>query len=484
MRTRTTAVTIGFFLLLATVAAWAPVAHADSGVEGSVTRLYRAYFMRNPDQSGLDFWVSRVKSGRSLPEVSESFARSSEFVKRYGNLDDTAFVDLVYLSVLSRPPDGAGLDHWVRQLSSGRSTRGRVMVGFSESPEFVARAASTAPLALGAVALRQQPTAPNVWDMSDPDVLVVAGRSYIFGSTNNKKVPVQETPTFNEAISDNADRWHRLPLDAMPTRPAWVDPTEWEIWAPSAAVIDGRYHLYFASMRAGATDEANDQCIGRAVAAKPEGPYEPDPQPFYCGLPAFGASNSWGRGALDPEIVTTPRGDHYLLVALSLTNANIGAMRLDAKGNIASKVYFVARQQLDWHDGVEDGAMGSGAFLENPSMTYDTATSTWLLFYSAGRWNTPGYVTGFARCATPLGPCRIDDRGPFMVGGNGRTGPGGLDVFTDPNGVTRVAYATWTAGFEGQVGPYGMYKRQATFARLVTSQTNDPTGQTVELQPG
>jgi hypothetical protein len=457
-----------------------PAGAQASPQEASISRLYRAFFMRNPDRGGLTYWVDRSHRGESLVDVAEFFARSPEFVNRYGHLDDTAFVDLVYLSVLFRPPDAAGLAYWVSALGSGRTTRGRVMVGFSESPEFVHRAATTHPLAVGRVALAQTPAPPGLWDMADPDVLVVGGRTFVFGSTNNMKVPVQELVRYDEPLSENAERWHRSPVDAMPTRPAWVDPGEWEIWAPSAATVGGRHLLYFASMRDGATDEWNDQCIGRAVADRPEGPYLPDPEPLYCGLPPYGSSNGWGRGALDPEVVTAPDGKQYLLVALSLTNANIGAMRLDHRGDIASKVYFLLRHQYDWHDGAADGRVDP-SFLENPTMAFDRHTSTWLLFHSSGGWQGARYHTGFARCATPLGPCRPDPRGPFLVSGNGRTGPGGLDVFTDPAGVLRVAYATWTEGFENQVGPHGLYKRQASLARLLLSADADPAVQEVGL---
>lgn len=480
MRRLTVLTVVVAAVLSSTVISSQPAGAGLSPPEASISRLYRAYFMRNPDQSGLAYWVERGRGGESLVEMSEFFALSPEFISRYGHLDTTAFVDLVYLSVLFRPPDAAGLAHWVSHLDSGRTSRGRVMVGFSESPEFVQRAASTHPLAVGNAYLRQRPEKPQVWDMADPDVLVVDGRNFVFGSTNNMKLPVQEIFDFNDTLSVNAENWHRNPVDAMPAKPDWVDPEEWQIWAPSAVTIDGRHHMYFASMRDGATDEWNDQCIGHAVAAQPEGPYVPDPEPFYCGLPAHGSSNAWGRGALDPEIVTGPDGKLYMLVALSLTNANIGAMRLDSNGNIASKVYFLLRHQYDWQDGVEDGQVNP-AFLENPTMAYDAITSTWLLFHSSGGWQGAGYHTGFARCATPLGPCRPDHRGPLLVSGNGRTGPGGLDVFTDTEGVLRVAYATWTEGHEHQVGTVGEYKRQTTFARLLLSKDADPADQDVSL---
>ena len=64
--------------------------------------------------------------------------QSSEFINRYGTLTDTAFVDALYLNVLGRLPDQAGLQFWTDQLSHG-TTRAVVLVGFAESPENVAK---------------------------------------------------------------------------------------------------------------------------------------------------------------------------------------------------------------------------------------------------------------------------------------------------------------------------------------------------------
>jgi uncharacterized protein YkwD len=102
----------------------------------SVYRLYRAYFLRAPDTAGHAYWAEEYASGRRpLVAISESFARSGEFVARYGSLTQAQFVALVYRNVLGRAPDKAGEDHWVQRLRGGTS-RGAVMVGFSESPEF------------------------------------------------------------------------------------------------------------------------------------------------------------------------------------------------------------------------------------------------------------------------------------------------------------------------------------------------------------
>jgi hypothetical protein len=465
-------------LVVTVLAAGPGRAEAQTPTEGSATRLYLAYFGRNPDAGGLRYWVARLEAGTSLATVSEGFARSPEFVHTYGALGDRAFVDLVYRNVLGRAPDGGGRAHWVGVLATRQSTRGAVMVGFSESPEFVRKTGTTPPVVpppstpLGRPAVGQTPNAPNVFDSADPSVLVVGGHAYLFGSTNNMKLPVR-TLQMSGSLAASQALWAQAPHDAMTQRPAWVDPAEWEIWAPAMVTLNGRYYVYFASHRVGAQDEHNDQCIGRAKATEPTGPYVPEPAPIYCGLAAELRSNTWGRGALDPEIVRTPTGQLYLLAALSRTAGNIGAVRLDAGGLVlggpnATPAVLVS-QSLDYHDGSPDGTLGTGAFLENPAMVYDGATRTYLLFYSAGQWNTPRYVTGFARCQTPVGPCTTDPRGPFLQSGNGRTGPGGLALFRDGSGTLRALYATWQAGHEGEVGAVGEYKRQTHVARLVIS---------------
>lgn len=104
--------------------------------EASVRRLYLAYFLREPDRSGLSYWTGLFTGGRSLAVISEEFARSSEFVNRYGDLSNAAFVDLIYTNLFGRKADPGGRSYWAGVLDRGR-TRGAVMIGFSESAEFV-----------------------------------------------------------------------------------------------------------------------------------------------------------------------------------------------------------------------------------------------------------------------------------------------------------------------------------------------------------
>lgn len=110
-----------------------------------VTRLYRAYFLRPADSGGVAYWGGQRAAGQTLAQVSNLFASSPEFVTRYGSVSNSAFVALVYANVLGRQPDAAGLQFWTQKLDSGAMTRGQVMIGFSESPEFVGVTATTTP---------------------------------------------------------------------------------------------------------------------------------------------------------------------------------------------------------------------------------------------------------------------------------------------------------------------------------------------------
>jgi hypothetical protein len=106
-----------------------------------VARLYSAYFDRAPDSGGWAYWNRRVVEGMSLWRTSDFFADSTEFEQTYGDsLSNAQFLDLVYRNVLDRSPDAGGLQYWLQRMAGG-TTRGEVMVHFSESHEYIAQMA-------------------------------------------------------------------------------------------------------------------------------------------------------------------------------------------------------------------------------------------------------------------------------------------------------------------------------------------------------
>jgi len=282
-------------------------------------------------------------------------------------------------------------------------------------------------LALKLGLINTQYAAPPQWPLvGDPFVLPAGGQYYVFGSDlwPSKRLPVQVVGSLTQTY--NKGNWVALTFEGMPQRPAWAfDDT---LWAPTVGLFASGYVLFF-SAHYGSTAR---QCIGRAFASAPGGPYVPEGAPFNCGLDGY-------RGALDPSLFQGPNGQWYLHAAFADTEAPIYGIPLDAYANAAGAPSLVLGKSFPWE----------GRFIENPSMTYDWTTNTYLLAYSAGDWWTPSYVTGLARCGTPLGPCSSNPGGPWLVSGSGRTGVGGLSFFYSYDGGTKAVYASFAAGSEG-----------------------------------
>ncbi|MBT2800992.1 5'-nucleotidase C-terminal domain-containing protein [Halomonas sp. ISL-56] len=96
-------------------------------------RLYDAAFDRTADGKGLGYWVE-ISEAVSLGDIANSFIASTEFSGQYGNLENDAFVELMYSNVLERTSDSAGKEYWLNELDNGVE-RGTVMIGFTESDE-------------------------------------------------------------------------------------------------------------------------------------------------------------------------------------------------------------------------------------------------------------------------------------------------------------------------------------------------------------
>ncbi len=106
-----------------------------------VARLFFSAFLRRPDRNGLRFWQGKFDDGMKLKDIANVFASSTEFQNRYGALNDSDFIDLVYQNVLSRNVDDGGKQFWLNKLANGTS-RGELLSGFSDSNEGKRKATS------------------------------------------------------------------------------------------------------------------------------------------------------------------------------------------------------------------------------------------------------------------------------------------------------------------------------------------------------
>lgn len=106
-----------------------------SGEHADLFRLYWAFFDREPDLSGAQYWVGEWNKCVAIDVITDSFYQSPEFAT-YGTLTDSQLVDLVYQHVLHRTPDDGGRAYWLGQLASGDVDRPGLVYYFSQSAEF------------------------------------------------------------------------------------------------------------------------------------------------------------------------------------------------------------------------------------------------------------------------------------------------------------------------------------------------------------
>jgi Ca2+-binding RTX toxin-like protein len=107
-----------------------------AGNAGQVYRIYQAAFNRAPDAGGLGYWIGVMDAGTSLTEISSGFVNSAEFRAMYGaNPTNASIATTMYMNVLHRAPDAAGLAFWAGMLDNHTATVAEVLAGFSESAE-------------------------------------------------------------------------------------------------------------------------------------------------------------------------------------------------------------------------------------------------------------------------------------------------------------------------------------------------------------
>ena len=271
-------------------------------------------------------------------------------------------------------------------------------------------------------------------DHSEPYILAEQDGLFVYATnTISANVPVLQLVTGDILDGEYLG-------DALPKLPAWT--VKGYQWAPSVwARPDGRFVMYYSTAAPPqALGQPRRQCISRAVADAPAGPFVDDSTgPFICPLDR--------GGAIDPSVFldgATP----YLLWK---TDGNccglptvIHSQQLTADGlGVAAPPSELITADQPWENGIVEG----------PSMVRDGATYD--LFYSANDWDSASYAVGVAECRSIAGPCVKTLRSPWLRSAEDFTGPGGQEFFDAPGGVWMVHH-----GFlPGQAGTPGGQRR-------------------------
>ncbi|UGQ45353.1 cadherin-like domain-containing protein [Massilia endophytica] len=102
---------------------------------GDLPSLYIAVFGQPAEKAAFDSWNASLHNGMDASKIAERLFSSDWFGKSTGLVDDGAFVSQLYRNALNRAPEQAGYDFWLAQLQAGKS-RADIVHGVIESQEF------------------------------------------------------------------------------------------------------------------------------------------------------------------------------------------------------------------------------------------------------------------------------------------------------------------------------------------------------------
>ncbi len=107
--------------------------------EADVLRLYRAFFRRDAELGGANYWLSLSAAGATIDQISYQFAASEEFGNTYGDVNNRDYLAILYSNILDREPDGDGFNYWLGLMDSGELNRGGVVRWIAANDEFINR---------------------------------------------------------------------------------------------------------------------------------------------------------------------------------------------------------------------------------------------------------------------------------------------------------------------------------------------------------
>lgn len=114
------------------------VSLSDEWITGVITRFYTDTLGRQPDPVGLAGWVAAARRGVPIAEIASGFYGSQEYFATVGGGDRATWLRELYRVLLEREADPVGLSGWLAALNRGVSLD-RVAIGFYQSPEKLAR---------------------------------------------------------------------------------------------------------------------------------------------------------------------------------------------------------------------------------------------------------------------------------------------------------------------------------------------------------
>jgi beta-xylosidase len=262
-------------------------------------------------------------------------------------------------------------------------------------------------------------------DAPDPQAIRAGDTWYLFHTNaGGHNVPVLTSP---DLVS-----WTPAG-DALPALGPWA--ASGKTWAPEViALAPDRYVLYYTA----ASAETGRQCLGRAVATAPAGPYVDDADaPLVCQAALGGSIDASPFRDADDSLHLLWKNDGNAIGE----DTWIWSQPLAPSGTaLTGAPTRLVKQTEPW-----EGVLVEGPFFwRRPEGLF--------LFYAGNAYDTSSYAEGYAVCDSPAGPCRKAAENPVLRSAGRASGPGHASM-VEKDGRTWLLYHAWPTGEEGAVDP-------------------------------
>ncbi len=104
-------------------------------VQKFIYNLYESVLERRADEGGLSYWSGELENKRrSALSVAKEFIKSKEFESK--NVDSESYVKILYKTFFDREPEESGLEYWVNLIDKEKYPKDMVFYKFAFSKEF------------------------------------------------------------------------------------------------------------------------------------------------------------------------------------------------------------------------------------------------------------------------------------------------------------------------------------------------------------
>ncbi len=94
----------------------------SAAARDEIYRIYRTVLGREPDSTSLAHFVTAAYNlGTDAAHIASDLVNSTEFAQKYGTLDNTQFMTLLYQNAFGRSPSSVELNNWLAAFNGGTS---------------------------------------------------------------------------------------------------------------------------------------------------------------------------------------------------------------------------------------------------------------------------------------------------------------------------------------------------------------------------